>query len=392
MPHEIHNSERKSFRSCRRRWDYAYRMGYVPMEPEPHLDFGIAFHTGMQTFYNPAAWDATDADEKMAAAIESFLAECESQKKLYLKRHNLTELSEEMEDAFLDALDLGTGMFTYHAKYVHPVKDNWFRPILVEIPFEVVLEDPDNPGQPLRCTDSPHCGQNHSNDPNDPDSIVVYGGRVDALVEDLDNGGYFIIDWKTAAVLAKDDEFLNLDDQFGGYCWALAVKLGLDIRGFLLAESRKDYPRNPRLLKRMHKGCIFSTVKTQATTIEIFEPFVAHYDPEAFMRGNYDEYLDFLRSAGATQFSNRLPVMKSDAELEAIGANIAIEAADMVGRPRVYPNISRFHCNSCKYRQPCIGEFRGEHLELLWEGSYIQTDRRHWMEERRHEEKEEAEA
>lgn len=141
----------------------------------------------------------------------------------------------------------------------------------------------------------------------------------------------------------------------------------------------------------MQKGCIFSTSRTQATSIEVYEPYVAQHDPEAFVRGCYDEYLEFLRGAEATQFSNRMTVLKSDEELYNIGANIAIEAADMISRPRIYPNVSRFHCMSCKYRQPCISQFRGEHLDLMWEGGFLQTDRRHWMEERRQDEKVDAE-
>lgn len=357
------------------------------MEPEPHLDFGIAYHRGKQAFYNPIGWDTTDADEKLGVAVESFIVECEAQKRSYLKNHDLQKLTEEMEDAFLDSLDLGVGMLNYHATYVHPKYDTWFRPVAVEIPFEVPLVDPDSPPNLLHCTDSPHCGQNHSNDPNSDDSIVVYAGRVDALCEDIRYGGYFIFDWKTASVLSKDDEFLELDDQVGGYCWALAVKLNLNIQGFIYAESRKDFPRPPRLLKRLQRGCLFSTSKTQATSIEVFEPYVAQHDPEAFVRGNYDEYLEYLRSAEARQFSNRMTVLKSDVELENIGDNIAIEAADMVGRPRIYPNVSRFHCIKCPYRQPCISQFRGEHLDLMLEGGYIKTDRRHWMEQVRHEEK-----
>jgi hypothetical protein len=387
MPHEIHNSERKSFRSCRRRWNYAYREGYVPIEPEPYLDFGIAYHRGKEAFYNPAGWDTTDKEEKLGAAIEAFLVECELQKKKYLKEHDLQHLTEEMEDEFQDRLDLGAGMLNYHTQYVHPKYDDWFKPVMVEIPFEVPLQDPDDPGQLLRCTTSPQCGQNHSNNPDGDDSIVVYAGRVDALCEDLRYGGYVIFDWKTAGVLSKNDEFLELDDQVGGYCWALAVMLNIDVRGFIYAETRKDFPRPPRLLKRMQKGCIFSTSRTQATSIEIFEPYVAQHDPEAFIRGNYDEYLEFLRSAEAKSFSNRMTVLKSDLELKNIGANIAIESADMVQKPRVYPNVSRFHCQKCPYRQPCISEFRGEHTDLLFEGGYIKTDRRHWMEQVRHEEK-----
>jgi hypothetical protein len=282
-------------------------------------------------------------------------------------------------------------MITYHREYVHPKFDTWFRPIAVEIPFSVPLVDPDRPPYLLRCNSSPACGQNHSNDPDDDDSIITYDGRVDALCEDLQDGGYYVFDWKTAAVLAKDDEFLDLDDQFGGYCWALLVKLDLDIKGFILAQSRKDFPRPPRLLKRMQKGCIFSTAKTQATSIEIYEPYVARHDPEAFLRGNYDEFLEWLRGAEATQFSKRLTVMKYDIELENIGANIALEAADMVQNPRIYPNISRFHCMKCPYRQPCIAQFRGEHLDLLFEGGYIKTTRRYWMEDRHKDEKVDAE-
>lgn len=360
------------------------------MEPQPYLDFGSAFHSGFEAFYNPAGWEKTDADEKLGAAIEAFVVACQKQKQLYLKNHDIPKLTEEMQDDFEDRLDLGAGMLTYHARYVHPKFDNWFKPIAVEIPFSVPLDDPDNPGQPLRCLSSPHCGQIHSNDPNDDDSIVVYSGRIDALCEDLEDGGYFVFDWKTAALLAKDDEFLDLDDQFGGYCWALAIMLNLDIKGFILAQSRKDFPRPPRLLKRLQKGCLFSTSKTQATSIEIFEPYVAHHDPQAFVNGNYDEYLDYLRGAEATQFSKRMTVMKSDIELENIGANIALEAADMVRNPRIYPNISRFHCIKCPYRQPCIGQFRGEHLDLLFEGGYIKTTRRYWMEDRQ-EEKDDAE-
>jgi hypothetical protein len=392
MVHEIHNSERKSFRSCRRRWNWAYREGYVPMEREEHFDFGIAVHVGMQVFYTPETWDTTDTDEKLAAAIQAFLLECERQKKEYLENHRVDKLPIELEDAYQNRLDLGTGMLNYHAEYIHPEFDNWFRPVAVEIPFEVPLIDPDRPPHLLRCFSSPQCGQNHSNDPESDESLVVYSGRVDVLVEDKIDKDYYIFDHKTAAIISANDDFLLLDDQIGGYCWALAVKLNLDIHGFIYAEMRKDFPRPPRLLKRPHKGCNFSTSKTQSTNIDVFEPYVARHDPEAFVRGDYDEYLEFLRSSAAKLFSQRHIIGKSDIELEHIGENIAEESADMVRKPRIYPNISRFQCRTCRYREPCIGTFRDEDVDILLEGDFIQTDRRHWMDRSRQEQVEEAEA
>ena len=388
MPHEVHNSERRSFRSCRRRHNWAYVEGYVPIEPEDRLDFGIAFHCGMQVFYNPETWDTTEADEKCAGAIQAFLLECERQRKHYLETHKLNELPPEMESDFEDKLDLGAGMLNYHASYVHPKFDNWFRPIAVEIPFEVPLEDPDRPGQLLHCVNSPQCGQNHSNDPNDPDSLVVYAGRVDALCQDKVDKDYYVFDWKSAGVISKSEDFLELDDQVAGYTWALKVKLNLNISGFIYAETRKDFPRPPRLLKRIQKGCRFSTSKVQATNLEVFAPYVARHDPEAFANGCYDEYLAFLGSAETLIFSQRFTVMKSEEELDSVGIAIAQEAADMIDNPRRYPNKSRFHCMSCKYRQPCIGMDRGEDISYLLEGGFIQTDRRHWMEDRRIQEQE----
>lgn len=384
MPHEIHNSERRSFRSCRRRHKFAYIDGYVPIEPEDRLDFGICFHCGMQQFYDPDRWSTTDAEQKLAFAIEAFLSEAYRQRDLYLETHKLTELSPEMQSDYEDKLDLGVGMLDYHAKYVHPKEDTWFRPVAVEIPFEVPLLDPDGlyPDLLLHCTNSPACGQNHSNDPNDDGSLVVYSGRVDALCED-DDGDYYIFDWKSAGALSPSDRFLEQDDQVGGYTWALRVKLNLEIRGFIYAETRKDFPRPPRPLSRSYKGCIFSTSKTQPTILEVFEPYVAQHDPQAYLDGYYDPYLHFLRSNDATLFSQRFTVIKSDEELENIGASIAEEAADMISNPRPYPNKSRFHCLNCKYREPCIGMDRGEEISFILKGGFIQTDRRHWMEDKR---------
>jgi hypothetical protein len=388
MVHEIHNSERRSFRGCRRRWNWAYIEGYVPIEPEDRLDFGIAFHCGMQVFYNPGTWDTTDADEKAAGAIQAFLLECEVQRKRYLETHKLNELPQEMESDFEDKLDLGTGMLNYHAKYVHPKYDKWFRPVAVEISFEVPLVDPDDPKQLLHCHNSPQCGQNHSNDPNDPDSLVVYAGRVDALCQDIVDGDYYIFDWKSAGVISKNEDFLELDDQVAGYTWALWERLNLNISGFIYAETRKDFPRPPRLLKRMQKGCHFSTSKVQPTNLEVFEPYVAQHDPQALLDGCYDDYLEFLRSSDTMIFSQRFTVLKGEEELVNVGKAIAQEAADMINEPRLYPNKSRFHCTSCKYRQPCIGMDREEDISYLLEGGFIQTNRRHWMEERRVEEQE----
>jgi hypothetical protein len=388
MPHEIHVSERRSFRGCRRRWNWAYREGYVPETPIKALEFGIAYHEAMEVFYDPETWATTTPEEKVANAVKAFVTECDKQRAKYLITQKVRELPDEVAIDYDERVLLGVGMLTYHGTYVHPKLDNWFKPIAVEIPFEVPIEDPDNPGRSLRCTNSPYCGQSHSNDPNDADSCVVYAGRVDMLVEDTRYGGYFIWDHKTASQLASDDGFLQLDDQVGSYAWALRTILGLDIRGFIYAETRKDFPREPKKLKRLMGGRSFSTAQNQPTSIEVFEPFIKQHDKLAYESGVYDEYLQYLNGAEATQFSQRFVIIKSETELESIGANISLESADMVeSQTRIYPSVGRYTCSTCAFRQPCLSEFMSEDTKLLLETQYIKTDRRYWMDQPRSSEK-----
>lgn len=379
MPHEIHVSERRSFRGCRRRWDWAYREGYSPDQQLKPLEFGIAFHMGMEAFYNPETWNTTTPQEKAQAACDVFAAECVRQRDAFLKATNQTALDEAQGDDYRERIDLGTGMLAYYATHVHPNNDTWFEPVLTEIPFEVPIADPDNPATTLKCLSSPFCGQKHSNDPNDEDSNVVYAGRVDLIVKDLRYGGYFLFDWKTAAQLATDDSFLQLDDQIGSYCWALSNQLNINIRGFVYAELRKDYPRPPKQLKRSSGGRSFSVDKNQPTIAEIFIPWVSKHDPVAFREGAYDDYLRYLTGAEATKFHQRFTVIKSTAELTNIGWNISLEAADMVSRDlRIYPSVGRYTCSSCAFRQPCLGTFMNEDVEYTLETLFNKSEERYY--------------
>lgn len=388
MPHEIHVSERRSFRGCRRRWDWAYREGYVPETPIKALEFGIAYHKSLEAFYDPERWTSTSAQDKADHAVAIFKLECDLQAEKYLETFKIRELPLEVEQDYNERRELGVGMLRYHGRFVHSKFDGWFKPVRVEIPFEVPIEDPDRPNGSLKCTNSPQCGQGHSNDPNDSDSNVIYAGRVDMLVEDLRYGGYFIWDHKTASALATDDGFLQLDDQIGSYAWALRYVLGIDVRGFIYAESRKDFPREPKQLKRLMGGRSFSTAQNQPTSIEIFEPFVAKHDSQAYLDGAYADYLAFLKSAEATQFHQRFTIIKSPSELRNIGKNIALEAADMVdSRTRIYPAVGRYTCSTCAYRQPCLAKFMDEDAEYLLESTYKKTTHRYYMEGPRSSEK-----
>jgi hypothetical protein len=357
--HEQHTSEDRSFRSCRQRWDWAYRQGYVPDRRQKALENGIVFHEGLQVFYTPETWETTTAEEKLQASIDTIVRCCEEQRAFFLSLSNQEKLAFPDGDDYSDRIDLLIEMMTWYARNVHPEQDNWFRPVMVEVAFQVPLTDPQT-GEQLYCsnpgTQPGQCGQNHP-----VGAPVTFDGRVDMIIEDKLYGGYFAWDHKTAGILMTEDKVLHLDEQVLGYMWALRDSLGIDVRGFLYCEYRKDYPKPPELLTRRYKGKLFSTTKDQPTTYSIFKAWVEKYDPEGYNEGCYKEYLDFLRSKDATVFHKRWTILKTPTELANAGRDIANQAAEMVDpRLRIYRSANKMQCKTCPYYQPCRGQLAGE--------------------------------
>ena len=371
--HEIHTSEIRSFLGCRRRWNWAYREGYVPETHPKPLQFGIAFHVAMEAFYNPKTWDSTTPEEKTQNAIDAFIHSCEEQRAAYLKATHQTALLEADGDDYAERIDLGIGMLEWYGKQIHPKEDNWFKPVMVEVPFQVPIKSPS--GESLRCyaqiAEVPQtlheevdyggeylrtCGQVHR-----LGAVVTYDGRIDAIMEDIYNGGYFIWDHKSAAQIRRDDRLLLLDPQVNGYTWAAYLELGIDVRGFLYVEYRKDFPRPPKMLSRAYKGRQFSTDKTQGTDLENFTQTVQRFHPDGLAAGVYDEYIAWLQSPEAPVFHRRFPIIKTKKNLESVAAQIYSIARDMVSPDlAIYPNAGHFSCSGCAYYTPCLAQFMGE--------------------------------
>lgn len=367
--HEIHTSEIRSFLGCRRRWDWAYRERIVPDIPARPLEFGLAFHIAMEQFYSPETWSSTSPEEKTRLAIDAFIKECERQRGEYLKSTGQTKLLEADGDDYTERIDLGIGMLEWYGKQIHPKHDTWFKPVMVEVPFQVPIVNPET-GETLTCEapavekafdfsneDIPRtCGQVHPYG-----AVVTFDGRIDAIVQDMVNGGYLIWDHKSAAQIRRDDRLLHLDPQVNGYTWAALVALGIDIRGFLYVEYRKDFPKPPKLLSRPYKGKRFSTDKQAPTDYENFTQTVQRFDAAALGEGRYDEYLAWLQSPEAPVFHKRFAIIKTEKNLRSVAENLYYTARDMIDPSlHVYPNAGTYSCSGCAYYTPCLAKFLGE--------------------------------
>jgi hypothetical protein len=377
LVHEIHTSERKSYRACRRRWDWIFRQNYYPVMTAKPLEFGTAFHSAAEVYYDPQFWDKPRS-VMVALAIKKFVEVCESQKAEALKVADRMALDDDVEADYKERVELGKGMLDYHLGKIAPRLDVGWRPTHVEVAFMVPIPHPDT-GELMFCK----CDQCWTRwtakfdyhtllvdrEPVTEEHArflweglpVVYAGRIDMLAEDK-HGGLWIFDWKTAAritVSGERDEFLYLDDQVGSYVWALR-SIGLNVQGFVYHEMKKGFPQPPTQNKQPRLGCWFSKNKNQNTDYETYLKTVSEEDTEAWKAGLYDDMLQFLQAEGVV-FYSRHQIMKSDHECVEIQKGIGMEALEMIDpNLRIYPSPGRFGCAFCAFRGPCLGVFAGE--------------------------------
>jgi hypothetical protein len=402
LVHEIHTSERKSFRGCRRRWSWIFKDYYYPKVTAKPLEFGVAFHEAMETLYDPKTWKF-DRQIVLNSAIQVFIDKCNEQRKKFLEFKEAYQLDNaEAEEDYDERVELGKGMLKYFGEKVQPEWDQYWVPRKVEIEFLVPIQNPDT-GEYLICDcaqceklwtawvdeNPPHHTDEMGNPFNEDGSIrrfhglpVVLAGRIDAIMQDS-KGNLWIVDWKTAAQISRErgDEFLYLDDQISSYVMALRRKLGIDIKGFLYVEIRKAVPEAPQRNKSIRLGRAFSVSKSQATELELYEKTVREEDKAAYEAGLYDEFLTYLREEGMV-YHHRYQILKSDEELEQIERMLFEEASDMIDpKIRIYPNAGKFNCGYCAFRQPCLETNRQGDPFFLLDELFDKRTRHYWVKE-----------
>jgi hypothetical protein len=374
--HEIHTSERRSFRACRRRWDWLFRGHFYPVTTAKPLEFGVAYHMAMEVYYNPDTWSDNPTVRATigALAIDTFVQECDRQRKAFLAQQQVPYIEADVQQDYDERLELGRGMLRYYFTRVSPVKDKGFKPVKVEIGFKVPIKHPDT-GEDLYCTCNECVDKWRNAAPentlaNFTGLPVVYAGRLDMLAQD-EHGDYWIYDWKTAATIRQDmDQHLDLDDQITSYVWALR-SLGINVRGFIYVEQWKNFPQPPKKNKTVRLGCHFSVSKSEPVMYDMYVETIQREDAAAYEAGNYDEYLEWLKEFGP-KYDMRYQKYRSDIEMEQAGLNIGMEALEMIDpKLRIYPSPGRFGCSFCAFRTPCMGKNQGEDyvytLETLYE-------------------------
>lgn len=370
LVHTIHVSERRAFRNCRQRWQWAYAEDLHGTDSIRALEFGLAYHHAMEKFYDPETWHL----DKMVLA-EHAIAEfkrytIDTYDKFVRRGMSDDRLTADFEDRLVS----GEQMLRHYFNEVAPETDT-FVPLKVEIAFEVPLLDPD--GNYLLCK-CDRCKVRYINQEKVtydwPGLPVTIGGRLDALVRDTETGELMVLDWKTAAtlMLEKELDFLEMDDQISTYLLAMH-KLGMNARRFIYHEERKAAPQPPEPLTKKYRGRMYQASKDLPTSYDVYYETVAEGDPAGLAMGAYDDYLKWLKDEGP-KFYQRTIVGRNDAQLRSTEHFIYLEYLDMLSG-RIYPNQSRKQCSWCNFFEPCLGKQRGEPYEHSLKTLYVKGGR-----------------
>jgi hypothetical protein len=213
----LRTSERSDFKRCPFLWEQTWLKGRRSKREPTWAWFGTAIHRGLEARYLPGGKKRGSLDE-MYDAFEESLGKQE--------RRIYTEGLDVPEEEIVDARTLGREMLKGY--FLNYGKDQHWKVLHTEQPFQINVPDPDNPDNVL----------------------VVYCGTWDLAVWDMVEKVFKIVDHKTRKAFLKNWNFYKINDQAGSYLWVAPevlvhkgiLKKGDRIEGLVFNALRKAMP------------------------------------------------------------------------------------------------------------------------------------------------------
>lgn len=338
----ISNSDVRSFKRCRRKWDYLspLRRNLKTKKVVARLSFGRGIHVALSDYYALL----NENKHILQVLLNSFE---KWYKKEILRLEELGVL-EEQEEELLELYELGKSMLTSYQPWAAIEDSKSFTKVLynekrIEIPL-------------LDYNGKRTCGR--------------YSFKADLIVEDSD-GFYWLVDHKTIAT--ANIPSLELDEQAVSYLYGTQRKFGIKLEGFIFNFLLKKIPAVPQVLKNGELS-----KKKLTTTYEVFRDTIEkHYETEGKTEIERDEIfapfveiLDELQGQ-ANPFFTRIKVYKSQAEIQEIGNRLYDEYLEMRNpKIKIYPNPTRDCIWDCPLRTLCIVENDAGDLKSLIEDTF----------------------
>lgn len=334
-PVSIHISDIRTFRSCRRKWDWSSALGRNLEPTVPYIPFftGRAIHHCLEMYYGPK-------HIPLDKSLDQFLSDEKSE------IDKIGALWPSEETSFAEQIDMMRGLLFHYKLWVeHDHKmysDENLEFIALEEEFDVPMLLPS--GRPTKK--------------------MRLGGRFDGVVKHIPTGEYFIWECKTTRSISELINSLANDEQCGAYMYAASKMLGVPIKGVLYNMMRKKVPTKPALLQ---DGMLSHSTKTDCTAfffVQCIHELYPDWSTDT-IQGFYGPLLEVLRDKEQAFFM-RFPIYRTPYEIDGLMKNIYYTGLEMINPRTVrYPAPGWLNCTMCHFRSPCITMNAGGEYEVL---------------------------
>lgn len=338
-PKSIHISDIRTFRSCRRKWQWSSPLHRNLESTVPYAPFftGRAIHHALEMYY-------TTGELPIDAVQKFIISERDEWEKL-------GDLWAQEEVIFGEQVNLIEGLLGHYTLWVQQdqkkYSDRNLEFIALEQEFDVPFPVP--PG----CVDPQ----------------LRLGGRFDGIVRHRETGEYWIWETKTTRSIQELVKSLDNDEQCGTYMYAASQMFGHPIVGVLYNIMRKKVPTEPAMLA----SGLFSQNKSIDTTAFHYVQCIRDEYPNVSDEFILESYSNFLAQLlpNEQKFFVRWPVYRSKYMIDMLMEGLYHTAIEMVDPDtKLYPAPSWLGCNFCPFKGPCLAMNAGIDQEVLLEAEY----------------------
>lgn len=335
---EIHISDVKLFKACRRKWDWASPLRR-DLEPNvPYMPFftGRAVHYCLEMYYR--------SNVPLLESLSKFL---------HNERAAMGDLWPQEEAQVSEQIDLLVGVLQHYEVWTENMQDagKWaddnLEFIALETPFTVPLRN--------------HRGQKSRK--------IVLSGRMDGVVRVKSDNTVWIWEIKTTRSIKELQRSLANDPQTGAYIYAAQQLFKVEPQGVLYNVLRKKVPTEPEVTT---SGLLTRRTNLD-TTAAAYVAAIRKHHPDWSRELIWETYGGTISSLfeQGNSFFARIPVRRTTSEIQTLTYDLWSVAQEMTSmKTPIYPNESWLTCNFCPFRAPCLAMNAGSDVEFILANEY----------------------
>lgn len=336
---EIHISDVRSFRQCRRKWDWSSRLGRNLEPAIPYAPFftGKAIHAALEFFYEGSTRPEDTIDEYLANE-EEYLERLDSLWPMERKK---------LDDEIHKVRSLIDHYFLWQENDELAYSDKNLEFIEMERKWEVPI-------------DIPVAGKTVP---------AILAGRFDGYCRHKPTNRYYVFETKTARSVDSFMHTLATDQQCTLYQWAANREYDVPIAGTIFNIMSKSQPKRPELTKagRMSKNKRISTSWFYYVRALREDLGLTNAEIEA----DYGDFLTELKKNTTSKFFRRHPVERNKHQMDAAVSGLIETASEMLNpETKRYAAPSWMNCNFCLFKGPCIAKDMGGNYDQLLEHEF----------------------